>query len=421
MRTHAQKQFPSVRRNAAGLLAAVGLAAFLLALDLRLSPLVAATDGNRFRPLADLPPLLEFIDGRRVETAAAWPERKAELRRLLLQYFTGSPPEVTPAIVDAEVLEERTANDGSTRRRISVTLGTPNRRSFEMWLWLPPGDGPFALLLTAPRDYQIPWADLVLGRGYGVCLYPGVDSHHREAAYPGYESIWETFREEYPQATWTEIITKAWLASRALDYLLDPGRGYPLAVGQVGILGFSRYGKQSMIAAALDERITAVIARSPGSPASCPYRFTSLDTFAEAPTDFPGQWFPPSLRGTPAGRVWDAWCMTFTAPSISWSRGRAVSHRPATAWRRPSSTPNVCICWAIQWAAWWRFMPLPWTNACRAWPVSADCRRCAAATTTPAPPEASCDSGSGMPWRPSWACSKAARRISPTIPMTCCA
>ena len=122
-----------------------------------------------------------------------------------------------------------------------------------MWVWLPEGDGPFPLLLTAPRDYQIPWAELALERGYAVCLYPGVDSHHREPAYPAYDSIWQEFRKEYPEATWTEIITKAWLAGRTLDYLFDPKRGYPLAEGQVGIIGFSRYGKQSMIAAANEE------------------------------------------------------------------------------------------------------------------------------------------------------------------------
>ena len=257
---------------------------------------VLATEASDFRPMADLPLLLEFVDGRRVETVEQWPARKEEIRRLLMMYFTGSPPEVTPAVVDGRVLEERIGDDGSTRRRIRVTLDTPNRRSFEMWLWLPQGDGPFPLLLTAPRDYQIPWADLALERGYAVCLYPGIDSHHREAAYPGYDSVWQTFREEYPQASWTEIIAKAWLAGRTLDYLFDPDRKYPLAAGQVGIIGFSRYGKQAMIAAALDERITAVVARSPGSPASCPYRFTSRDTFAEAPADFPSQWFLPSLR-----------------------------------------------------------------------------------------------------------------------------
>ncbi len=253
-------------------------------------------EGVAFRPQADLPPLLEFLDGRPVETGADWPARRAQVRQLLLQYFTGVPPEVPPALAAAETLEEHAAPDGASRRRVRVTWDTPHQRAFELWIWLPAGPGPFPLLLIAPRDYQIPWAEMALNRGYAVCLYPGVDSHHREPDYPDYHSVWEVFRAEYPDATWSEIITKAWLASRSLDYLLDPERDYPLQADQIGIIGFSRYGKQAMIAAALDSRITSVVARSPGSPGSCPYRFTSRDTFAEAPADFPSEWFLPSLR-----------------------------------------------------------------------------------------------------------------------------
>jgi pimeloyl-ACP methyl ester carboxylesterase len=254
------------------------------------------TGQSNFQPQADLPPLLEFIDGQKVKTNRQWEERKEEIRKLLMNYFTGTLPEKIPELINTEILEIQKPEDGSKRQRVRITLGTPNRRSFEIWLWLPKGSGPFPLLLTAPRYYQIPWADLALKRGYAVCLYPGVDSHQQEAGYPGYESIWQIFNDEYPEATWTEIITKAWLAGRALDFLLDPDSGYPLKTDQICIIGHSRYGKQSLIAAAIDERITSVVARSPGSPGSCPYRFTSRNTFAEAPEDFPDQWFLPSLR-----------------------------------------------------------------------------------------------------------------------------
>ena len=91
----------------------------------------------------------------------------------------------------------------------------------ELCVWIPDGDGPFPILLVAPRFYQIGWAREAVRRGYLVCLYPGVDSHHQEKDYPGWERTWEVFRAEYPEATWTEISTKAWLASRCLDCLLE--------------------------------------------------------------------------------------------------------------------------------------------------------------------------------------------------------
>ena len=244
----------------------------------------------------ELPPLLEFLDGRKVKTSEEWEQRRAEIRSLLIQYFIGSFPAETPQITGVEIVSDNTREDGSRRRRIRITLNTPRRASFEMAVWTPQAAGPFPLLLTAPRFYQQFWAEDALARGYAVCLFPGVDSHHREGDYPGYEKVWETFRREYPQATWTEISAKGWLASRCIDYLLSEQSVVRIELDQIAIIGFSRYGKQAMIAAAFDSRISCVVARSPGSPASCPYRLTSRNTFAEAPADFPGQWFLPSLR-----------------------------------------------------------------------------------------------------------------------------
>ena len=255
-----------------------------------------APAGGQAYSRTELPPLLEFLDGRMVRTPEDWKERRAEIRSLLVQYFIGSFPAETPQIAGAEVVSDEAREDGSRRRRIRVTLETSNRASFEMAVWTPQASGPFPLLLTAPRFYQRFWAEDALARGYAVCLYPGVDSHHREGDYPEYEKVWETFRREYSKATWTEISAKGWLASRCIDYLLSDQSVVRIEPGHIAIIGFSRYGKQAMIAAAFDPRITCVVARSPGSPASCPYRLASRNTYAEAPADFPGQWFLPSLR-----------------------------------------------------------------------------------------------------------------------------
>ncbi len=245
---------------------------------------------------ASLPPLLEFLNGVPVKSRDLWPARKAEIRRLLTTHFTGSLPDKIPTVADVTTITEVEASNGSRRKRIKITLDTPRQASFEIALWTPRGDGPFPLLMMAPRYYQIYWAEDAVQRGYAVCLYPGVDSHHRESKFPNYEDVWQTFRQEYPQATWTEIVTKAWLASRSLDVLLNTTHEFNIDAKRIGIIGFSRYGKQALIATALDERIRCVVARSPGSPGSCPYRYTGRDTFAEAPSDFPSLWFLPSLR-----------------------------------------------------------------------------------------------------------------------------
>ena len=244
----------------------------------------------------DLPSLLTMLDGTAVTTPQQWEARRAELLGQVCDTFIGSFPTEIPGIVGTQVLSETHPGDGSTRKNVRLTFDTPGQASFDMWVWVPEGDGPHPVLLTAPRYYQIDWAETALDRGYVVCLYPGLDTYHTEANYPGYQDVWKTFHAEYPDATWTDISTKAWLAGRALDHLLDPAAGYNVAQDEVAIIGHSRYGKQSLIAGAIDTRITSVVARSPGSPGSTPYRFTSRNTFNEAPADFPGEWFLPSLR-----------------------------------------------------------------------------------------------------------------------------
>jgi hypothetical protein len=159
------------------------------------------------------------------------------------------------------------------------------------------GQGPFPLLLTQPRFYQVFWAEDALKRGYISCLYPGLDVHHHEPAYPEYENVWRRFQAECPEATWaSSLAIQGWLASRALDHVLDPKYGYDVAKDQVGIIGFSRYGKQSLYAAAFDERFTSVVARSSGSPTAAPYRFAGRQTFMESIEDFPAPWARASLR-----------------------------------------------------------------------------------------------------------------------------
>ena len=132
-----------------------------------------------------------------------------------------------------------------------------------------------------------------------VCIYPGLDAYHNEREYSGYEHFWKLFKNEYPEATWgSSLGIQAWLASRTLDYLLDPKYGYQIDNNAVGITGFSRYGKQAIYAGAFDERFTCVVARSSGSPTSCSYRFSGRHTFMESISleDCPEVWIVDDLR-----------------------------------------------------------------------------------------------------------------------------
>ena len=230
-----------------------------------------STNRHESLPSADLPPLLRFADGRLVRSADEWLCRRAEIRMLMCETFVGTPPDAAPALLGAEVLDETRREDGTRQRRVRLTFDTPNRAAIDIELLLPSGAGPFAVFLFAtPYTW---WPEVALQRGYLVCGYPGADNNDAT----------DVFAEAYPDCTWSRLLRRAWLGSRALDYLLT----LPDVIsGQICMSGHSRNGKQSLIAAAFDDRITAVAASSAGSPGTSPYRFTSHDTFNEAPDGF---------------------------------------------------------------------------------------------------------------------------------------
>ncbi len=248
---------------------------------------------------AGLPDAMTFLDGTKVKTEADWEKRKKEIKYLWCDYYIGHFPKEVPELLSAEVAKTEKEANGTTRKRIVLTFDTPNKKSFEIEVWEPKEMDNTArqLFLTQPKDYHIQWVEEAVKRGYIACLYPGLDAHHNEKDYPEYQNIWIVFTEEYPDADWASSLgIQAWLASRTLDYLLDNSQGYNIDTAAVGIAGHSRYGKQSIYAAAFDERFKTVIARSSGSPTGCSYRFSSRQTFMESVDDFPDVWAKNSLK-----------------------------------------------------------------------------------------------------------------------------
>ena len=251
---------------------------------------------------ADIPDAMTFLNGEEVKTTDDWKARKAEIKRLWCDYFVGHDPKEVPALLSAKVVSTKTTEDGSTRKRVVLTFDTPHKKSFEIELWEPrlADDIARPLLLTQPRNYQREkWGEEALKRGYVVCIYPGLDAHHNEKDYPEYQNVWKTFKSEYSDATWdSSLRIQAWLASRTLDYLLDSKYGYMIDPDAVGITGFSRYGKQSIYAAAFDERFGCVVARSSGTPTACACRFSGRQTFMESVSleDCPEVWLIDKAR-----------------------------------------------------------------------------------------------------------------------------
>jgi pimeloyl-ACP methyl ester carboxylesterase len=149
---------------------------------------------------------------------------------------------------------------------------------------VPNGDGPFPVFIT--QDNHRRWALIAVSRGYIGCVYAGADSRDDTGEFA---SIW-------PECDWTKLARRAWAASRCIDYLLT----LPIVdSSRIAITGHSRNGKMSLMAAAMDRRIGAVISSSSGAGGSCTYRFFSEAEFGEGIEPitrvFP-DWLHPRLR-----------------------------------------------------------------------------------------------------------------------------
>ncbi|MCF7853568.1 MAG: alpha/beta fold hydrolase [Candidatus Pacebacteria bacterium] len=240
-------------------------------------------DLSQFRSIPDLPPLLEFYDGRPVRNIDDWREREKEIKHLLCNYLLGSFPHGIPALSDVRTIGSRHA-PGAKVIRLRLVFDTPNNAGMEIEVLKPDGKGPFPVFMTQTNHRR--WGLIALSRGYLTCIYPGCDIDDQTGE----------FKKAYPDCDWGLIARRAWLGSRALDYVLT----LPEAdCERVAITGHSRNGKQAIIAAAFDPRIKAVVSSSSGSGGACPYRLVSESAFEESvefTTRLCPEWFHPRLR-----------------------------------------------------------------------------------------------------------------------------
>jgi dienelactone hydrolase len=229
-------------------------------------------------------PLVMEIDGRRVpvETPDDWRRRREQIKGLFHRYVIGGVPP-PPGNIRPDVTSTR-EEDRSTIKEITLEFGAEHRAKLWMELIIPKGDGPFPVFVT--QHNHRPWALVAVTRGYIGCVYAGSDSRDDT----------DGFLEVYPEYDWSRLARRAWAAGRCIDYL----ETLPFVdTERIALTGHSRNGKQSLIAAALDERVSIVISSSSGAGGAMPYRYFSEAHFGEGiellTRVFP-DWFHQRLR-----------------------------------------------------------------------------------------------------------------------------
>jgi dienelactone hydrolase len=243
-------------------------------------------------------PMILEKDGKEIKitTKDQWLEKRQWIEKEIQHWITGTFPPA-PDNLRARIIEE-TVEGQWTLRTVELRFGPDHRAKMTVDLMIPPGKGPFPVFMTQGSGALLDtgrrnWALTALKRGYIGCVYAGSDSRNDTEAddedTDPYAVIW-------PEYDFTSLMRRAWGASRVVDYL------YTLPIVDkkcIGITGHSRNGKQSLMAAAFDERITAVIPSSGNTGEGTPWRYTSKkynnETIRQITSNFP-HWFHPRLR-----------------------------------------------------------------------------------------------------------------------------
>ncbi|RKY03375.1 hypothetical protein DRP77_06240 [Candidatus Poribacteria bacterium] len=233
-----------------------------------------------FDSLPSIPDLPDPLEG--VGSPEDWRRKRDRIKALFHRYVIGTVPP-PPENLRSKVLRSY-RDEGARVEEILLEFGPSYKAKLWMELMIPEGEGPFPVFMTQHNHRG--WARIAVSRGYIGCVYAGADSRDDT----------DTFLEAYPEYDWSRLTRRAWAAGRCIDYLMT----LPFVdKGKIALTGHSRNGKQSLIASALDERISVVISSSSGAGGAMPYRYFTEAHFGEGiellTRVFP-DWFHPRLR-----------------------------------------------------------------------------------------------------------------------------
>ena len=238
------------------------------------------TDESKVGPYTLEDPLC-FADGRPVQTAEDWRERREEILALFQKEMYGRIPGPCPVYLEP-ISEETALNGFATRKNIRMTFREDGTGPAINWMILQPlqvkGPAPAVLLLNfygndsiirAPEDMGLQTnfpVDMILARGYAMvtACYDDVSSDPDEPedqatqAYDKAFSLWpDTGTVDGPRA----LGAWAWALMRGMDLIeREPG----LDASRVVLTGCSRLGKAALIAGAYDERFAVVVTNQTG-------------------------------------------------------------------------------------------------------------------------------------------------------------
>ncbi len=237
-------------------------------------------------------PLVWTKDGKEQRvTRAEWPERRKQLAALTEHWLLGTAPPA-PGNVQAEILEKTQAR-GHEVWKVQLRFGPNHAAKLSVTLYLPKDQTRPSPIFVCDSERYVAWAEGAMAEGFGVAIHGA-----RDPGEGGARNVDESFAyaDLFGNYDWSSFRRRGWSASRVVDWLVT----LPFVDKQhIFIGGHSRSAKQATAGAVFDDRIAGLIASSPGSGGSMPYRYCDQSYFGESAElltrRFP-DWVHPRVR-----------------------------------------------------------------------------------------------------------------------------
>jgi len=236
----------------------------------------------------ELPDPFKFADGSRVRSAQDWQRRRKEIRGLVLEYEYGRIPTDVSEVKAVETGSEQDPPINATVRHFNVTMGPQGNVSVHLVLTIPPGDGPFPVIVKGDLCWGRVKSDIVaevIRRGYMLAEFDrteiAADSNDRGVG----------VLPLYPEYDWGALAAWAWGYARINDYL---GTRPDVDRTRLIVTGHSRGGKAALLAGALDERVALTVPNGSGCGGGGCFRiqWPMTEDLHAIVTHFP-YWFAP--------------------------------------------------------------------------------------------------------------------------------
>ena len=192
-----------------------------------------------------------------VTSLAQWQFKKNWIKEKYQHWISGSVPPA-PKTFHVKVLNER-IEAGVKLRMVELSFGPGNRAKMTAEIMIPETSKPLPVFIT--QWYHRGWAQIAIRRGYIGCIYAGADD----------DDDTKNYNEIFPGYDFATLMKRAWGASRVIDYLYQLPETDTTCIA---LAGHSRNGKQSLMAAAFDDRIKAVVSSSGGTGGESTFRWS---------------------------------------------------------------------------------------------------------------------------------------------------